>query len=270
MPPSPRTPALLLPALMEELEFHDEVIEARREASRLGNTCEALSLCYRSIGTCYLTGEGDTSTFFDYLIQSALTRRHYLSGAGQAAEPEHRRAGLIDPVFDAMAARQWRLAGEITALAAQEWTEGEEYEDDFCYAAAIRELLAGRDAAIPPLLVRWEQVLDGQADARLDIVRAMLGADAAVFANCLAAFLQARDDQARSEGDPVDGSLSAELPSFFPERWVCVEGLALLALLERRGLSATGEFLACPPMAREAEPGAFQSRGFPHVLYLNE
>jgi hypothetical protein len=244
------TPGALKEDLAAYLEFLTEVAETRVDPLKLTEEYEELSRYYRALGICQLSGEGDVDGFFHYMIQSALTRRHYLQAARAAGggEPRYRRASLLDPVLDAIAARQWRLAAELFQLVAHAWTEGEEYEDDFCYADFLRLVLTDSRAGIEALLLRWAEVLEGGVDLRIE---AELAKTAAI-------------------ADPIDGSIEAYELTFFPNRWISVEGLALLALAERCGLDVPDLFPACPPLARERTFVAFRSRGYPNVGFVNE
>jgi hypothetical protein len=51
--------------------------------------------------------------------------------------------------------------------------------------------------------------------------------------------------------------------SFFPNRWVSIEGLALLAPGERRGLTIEDEIDACPRLARSDACAPCVARGYP-------
>ncbi len=272
MPAEPVTPAALEPDLLGCVEFFTEVAETRGDPLEAPEELGELSRHYRALGICRLAADADVDGFFHYLIQSALTRRYYLEAAQAAGggEPRHRRASLLEPVFDALAARQWRLARELSDLAPAEWTEGEEYEDDFCYAAFVRRSLLDPRADLAALLARWERILEGAPDPRLEVARSFAGRAPGAVAAALRSLLAHEDAKARALADPDAGSALAEELPFFPNGWVSVEALALLALAERHQLDVQGSFRACPPLARAGAFGAFRSRGFPHVSYTNE
>ncbi|MDP1861338.1 MAG: hypothetical protein Q8K82_21870 [Gemmatimonadaceae bacterium] len=272
MPFKPVTPARIVEELSDHLEFLNDVCDERRDITRLGNVCEEMCTHYRALGICLLSESADMDGFFHYLIQSALTRRHYLQGVSSAGggDPRHSRASFIDPAFDAIAARQWRLAGDIFGSVAHEWTVGEEYEDDFCYAEFIRRLVTVRSDGADELLARWREALEGGVDLRLDVATALRAADANLFDDTLLRLLQSQEAKARAIADPVDGSLAAEDATFYPNRWVSIEGLALLAVARREGLTVTDELPACPPLARSSEFTAFRPRGYPNLPFENE
>ena len=270
MPFKPVTPADVADELTSHLEFLGEVVDARQDLLRLGIACEEFSTHYRALGICLFSEFADVDGFFHHLIQSALTRRHYLRGTRGEGEARHRRASFIDPVFDAVAARQWNLAAEILGLVSQEWLQGEEYEDDFAYADFVRRLLTESSSGVDDLLAHWMEVLEGGEDLRLDVARALHARDEDLFKGALLRLLRRNEAEAREIADPVDGSLLADEATFFPNRWVSVEGLALLTIAAQRGIIVDEDVAACPKLLRSGEFGPFKSVGFPPGTYENE
>ncbi len=273
MPYGPVTPSKAIQDVAEYLELLEDAAEARRgDLLKMGKVCEDFSAYYRALGICLLSGYADVDGFFHHVVQSALTRRHYLQGIQRlgGGEPGYRRASFIDPVLDAIAARQWHLADEIVHSVSHAWLEGEEYEDDFCYAEFLRRILTEGGAGVDELLARWEKALEGGVDLRLGVAKAIHARDQVAFSEALTRLLDAKDAEARRIADPIKGSMLASDLTFFPNRWVSVEGLALLALGERQGLGPLGEFSACPPLARGKGFAAFQPLGFPNVSFTQE
>ncbi len=270
MPEEPVTPFVLKEDLAAYVDFFTEVAEARVDPIKSGEEHEELSRYYRALGICLLSADADVEGFFHHLIQSALTRHHYLASveASRGGDLRHRRASFIDPSFDAMAARQWKLAGDLFRLVAHTWTEGEEYEDDYCYAEAIRLFVANAPDGPGALLDRWRAVLDGGNDRRLDVAKALLARDEAAFRDALRSLIA--DEDAKATALSEDGSVLTDDPPFFPNRWVSVEGLALLALAERLGMNVAGLFPRCPPPARACPSAPFESSGYPNTLHTIE
>ena len=268
MPAKPVIPAEVADELASNIEFLTEVTEARGDLTKLGRVCEELCTHYRALGICMLSEDADLDGFFHHLIQSAITRRFYLQGiAGKVdAEPQHSRASFLDPVFDAIAARQWTLTQELLELAPRAWSQGEEYEDDFCYADFLRLLLTEPTATTDAVIARWTAALEGGEDLRLELAHALRKRDPSELASALRNLLQKRNTESGEIAHPEDGSLLADEATFFPNWWISVEGLALLAIAERMGMRVEGEFPSCPALARTAEFGPFVSRGYPNVL----
>jgi hypothetical protein len=272
MPYGPVTPTSAKEELADYIGLLTDAAEARHDLAKMGKVCEDFSTHYRALGICLLSEDADVDGFFHYLVQSALTRRHYLQGIQRlgGGEPCYRRASFIDPAFDAIAAQQWRLAADIFGCVSHTWLEGEEYEDDYCYAEFIRRQVIENGAGAEQLLSHWNGVLEGGADRRLDVAKALHARDVTAFYESLTSLLNAKEAEARAIADPLSGSVRADELIFFPNRWVSVEGLALLAIANRQGLDLQEDFLACPPLARAGRFSNFLSRGYPNVVYTKE
>ena len=89
--------------------------------------------------------------------------------------------------------------------------------------------------------------------------RALAANDAVELEGSLRALLDDNERQAMELADPEAGSvLSSDYP-FFP-----VEGLALLAAAERRGMSVAFEVEGCPRLVRSPGTLAFRPLAYPN------
>lgn len=259
----PSTPTILGPAIADHLADLIPRAQAAEGKAELGAYAEEICIHYRALGICVLSDEADPTVFFQWLIHSGLTWRHYLSTVGAKGEPRFLRASFVDPVLDAMAAHQWKLAADIAKRSAQEWLEGQEYEDDFCYGDFLRRVCTGGEAGMAKLLSRWEGVLEGAIDRRLSVAQAFAAKDADAFEESLRSLLEESERQAMEMADPEGGSvLSSDYP-FFPNRWISVEGLAWLAAAERHGLTAAYDLEGCPRIARSPGKLTFRPVAYP-------
>jgi hypothetical protein len=262
---SPVTPEDLMPEIVAQLGISAEWARAAAGTPKMGECQEDLCLHYRAMAICVLVSDGDVDGFFQWLLHSPITRRFYLktTGAPSPAQLQYARASYVDPVLDAVVARQWKLAADIGAATSPDWLEGIEYEDDFCYGDFIRRAVSQDDAGIDALLARWRAALEGGGDARLEIAEALREKNVDVFARSLVAMLEAREAKAMEMTDPeMRSPLASELP-FYPNRWVSIDALALLAIGERQGLVVNEELLACPRLVRAGRYAPFRSLGYP-------
>jgi len=261
------TPDTLLSDIVTELNIHIQWVEQCPDPQRVAEFSEEVCLQYRALAICLFAGDADIDEFFHYLLHSPLTRKVHLVKARQDGQGESAtmRASFVEPVLDAMAARQWKLAADVSGLSAPAWMEGSEYEDDFCYADFLRRLLQGQeDSSIGEVLARWRRALESGVDQRLDVAESLLARDAVTFEENLRALLRRREEEDCIMANPETRSqLASELP-FFPNRWISIEGLALLALGERRGLVVEEDIEACPRIARDGRYAAFVMRGYPN------
>jgi hypothetical protein len=266
MPSRPITPESLGPEIIISIE--GSIAQAKRAegSARLGPIAERLSQLYRALAICLLADETDPDGFFHWLVHSPLVWRHYLITVGTKGLGDLKAMGAsnVDPVLDAMAARQWKLAAHIAGLLSPNWLEGQEYEDDYCYGDFLRRLVTGTETGMADLLSRWRDALEGGDDPRLAIAQAIHARSSDDFEPALRSLLEATDKRTMAMSDPITGSPLASDCAFFPNRWVSIEGLALLAAAERAGIRVDFEADHCPRIVRTGIYAAFSKLGYPY------
>jgi len=152
-----------------------------------------------------------------------------------------------------VAAGDFEGAGEVARHARRTWAQGEEYEEDFLFVELLMQhfFLGADRARCEAMLVRYERALQGATqDLRLDICKALLEPDAQSFGEALGRFLSERHD--RLARQVKEESLAPELAA--TEALLCVEGLALVGLAERKGLETDEDYLQVPSIARGPFP----------------
>jgi hypothetical protein len=254
-----------MPEIVAQLGISAEWARAAVGTPKMGEWQEDLCLHYRAMAICVLVSDGDVDGFFHWLLHSPITRKFYLRATGARSPDQLRyaRASFVDPVLDAVVARQWKLAVDIGAATCPDWLDGIEYEDDFCYGDFIRRAVSQDDAGIDAVLARWRAALEGGDDVRLEIAEALHQKKVDAFERSLVAMLEAREAMAMKMTDPeMRSPLASELP-FYPNRWVSIDALAFLAIAERQGLVVDGELLACPRLVRAGQYAPFRSLGYP-------
>ncbi|WP_437739442.1 Imm49 family immunity protein [Sorangium sp. So ce302] len=213
---------------------------------------------YRVIAIGALFLYMDAPAFQIYMYKSGRSFAHYLQRAGEAEQVLSR----CKPLFDAIAALDLDGAREI-ALRLRTSRSDVEYEEDFLYFAFLRLWLLRRaHEEGTGLLERYESVLEGADDPRLDLCRALLRRDDALFDEALRRFLEqvearylrlAQTESIADEELATEGRLS-------------VEGLALVTLAESAGMKTSSDYLLVPSAARArsapaAPPDAWQVVG---------
>lgn len=205
-----------------------------------------LSFCanWRRRGISALFMNGHPQPLLDDLQRSGAAFRHWLATAPDTVQA----TGKATPWFDAVAAGDDEAARGIARAARANWNADVEYEDDFLYARWLMQRFATDAApgAGDALLARWEAVLDGAVDPRLAICRALAAGDAEAFEAALAALLAAFGD-AYAQAEEADRLTDDEAAT---ERNFCVEGLALVRLAERVGITPAGNHPFVPSLAR--------------------
>lgn len=267
MSSEPITPDTLLPEIVAQLNIVIDWARQTKDVERLGEQAEDLCVHYRAYAICLFAAQANVDLFFHWLLHSPILRRHFLrmARAQGVTASDHLRATFLDPVLDAIAARQWKLAADIGAGTSPEWMRDAEYEDDYCYADLIRRLVEPRTDGVEQLMARWRASLEGGNDLRLDVAEALLAGDGEVFLARLRALLKHVDAKAQQMVNPGTLSpLADELP-FFPNRWISVEGLALLALAERRGIAIDEDIEGCPRLLRPGRYAPFRPLAYPDL-----
>ncbi len=218
--------------------------------TQLGEVSIGASDKLRTLAIIALVSKGDHRAFTHNLVRSGRCRLSYLQRVQASGQADHHDASArIAPFFDAVAAADFALARQIAALSPREWRQGHEYEDDFCHAQIAHAVLApvADLARTEALFARWEQVLDGQPDARLPVLRSLAGRDKDGFDPAFEALVQQRDDALAAE------RARARIEEFdvIAARQLFVDGLALLRMATQLGLKTQAEYRGCPSLARQ-------------------
>jgi hypothetical protein len=214
---------------------------------------DALSFCRncRVRGIAGLFLDGVPADLHRELCRSG---RAMLSALGRMDEAEKATSRLF-PFFDAVAACDFDCARGIASLARASWNPEGEYEDDFLYVRVLmKQFFLGADPGEHDALVsRWEAVLDGASDVRLDISRALWERAASDFENALVRLLAG--EKARNGHLRRGGVLAPDIDA--TEGYLSVEGIALVRLARRIGLTTGSNYWGVPSIALKELPPAF-------------
>jgi hypothetical protein len=217
---------------------------------QLGRVCIDVCAKLRALAIIALTSKADHETFTHNLVRSGRARLAYLQRVRAGGGTDHHDASArIAPFFDAVAAADFSLARQIAAQSPRDWRQGHEYEDDWCHAQlahAVLEPVADVSRS-QQLLARWEQLLEGQPDARLPVLRALVLRDVDGFDAAFEALVAER--AARLERERRRPRI--EEPVMLAARALDVDGLALLRMATQLGLKTQTEYRGCPSLARQ-------------------
>lgn len=205
-----------------------------------------IALQLRWMGIARLLATGTPEELFAELSRGARAFLFFLERAGELDKVTSR----ADPFFDAIACGDDDAAARIVRASRATWHEGKEYEDDFLHAwYLMRRFAAAPDPELGALLDRWDAVLEGNDDPRLDLCRALQARDQDAFDDALEAVVEEKQlATARlAEADrlpPEDAATTAHLS---------VELLAVLRLAEAAGLRVPEEVPLAPSVARRLD-----------------
>jgi len=211
-----------------------------------------MSRVHRMIAISYLLTQVDMRAFQQHLRQSAETRQRLLLLPGRHQTPPGRfqSTGNVDPLFDAIVAGEEELALEMAHQSPETWQEGYEFEDDFYYGRFLHLLLQGGVDSIPAraVLAQWRNAFGQDDPPRLQICEALVSLDDARFEGGFQALLQLREAQFRAK--EKESVFLRDPDRYWTERVICIEGLALIRLATRFGISPPPEYPCVPAIVR--------------------
>jgi len=189
--------------------------------------------------------DADGDGFGSDLVMSGHARRGWLRRCARHQHADYflalSRSGSL---LDALAGDDPVLAAEVFSLSPAEYRKGDEYEEDFCWQRFVGLHLTGAPAAeVEALLARFDRVAEG-AGARLALARAIHARDGAAFEECFQALLSERHEENENDAARADEEIAVAAGIK-----VFVEGLAVLKLARRDGLSVAAEYPMCPALA---------------------
>ena len=247
-----------------------EVVEKQPSAKAMGKICNEIASHFRALGISWILLYSDINAFGQGLTQSALTRKYFLK---RCFDEEHldlpaRKSSFIDPFLDAIAVNQRPLAKEIADLSPEEWWVDYEYEDDYAYAKFLYKIIdvEGADIAVLERIIeQFERAVEGNPSVRLSLCKALFFKDQDGFENAFHDLVSEFEDRNNEIGHPDSDSTLAQNYTFEPNRWIFVEGLALLRIAAWLGLPTLEEFKFCPNILRIDNFGPFDSGSFPYI-----
>jgi hypothetical protein len=216
-----------------------------------------IGLQFRQLGTCRTLHQGVPEPLFAAQMQSASS---YIFGL--RLQPQSQQVTSFAGCFwDAVAGGYW-IAAEVIARETRKTVNPDrEHEDDFLYVWFLMECyFLQPDQGHEHLLARWEEVLDGGTDPKLDLCRALVSQDAEAFQDALLTMAEQRvwTLKEKLSGGKIDAEQALWVVPVWPE------GLALLRLAERKGIPTEFDCPMAPALLRVPQiycynPDAFRT-----------
>jgi hypothetical protein len=244
--------------------FPDETDD--EEFDEVGLIALSLSDKLRELAVRNLLVFDASDAFCHDLLRSGLAREAYLIRCRDEdrLDDYYRCSGRYGPILDVVAASDFAIARRITALSPKVWREGSEPLGDFWYAQVIhclvQESIDPQDMAT--LLEMAGDWSEPQLVRRRALFESLASPDQERFEK---AFEQLIEELCKDVGEyePWDQAAFAALhEEKEADEWelesmlaravtqVSIEGLALLRLAERRGLTTQVAYPYCPESAR--------------------
>lgn len=226
----------------------------------LGDIALEVGRKFRALGIMGLLATGDDSHLHDNLRLSGEYRVDYLQRvvAAQRYDLHHHVRGRVNPVVDLIAAGENSLLASLMALSPSEHHPQREYLPDHCYVnllAAFSLSMADADsfdrASATTSLEQYEQWLDGETDPRFEICSAFANNDETAFLDAFHMLLAQRLEHIEEHrATDLDDAIIAA------ERFIFVEGLALLRIARLRSFTVDQDFALCPRSALTSRRGS--------------
>lgn len=227
-----------------------------------------IGILFRQIGVCRLLTDGIAEPLFVSQMQAASCYEYGLSRMPE----EDKVTSLAACLWDALAGLYWQAAYAIAQNSRRVHNVGREHEDDFLRVAFLcRRYLLDRDSrdesehreSQAKLLDRWEQVLDGADDPRLDICRALFDSSAEQFNDGFERAAEQRREKLSAK--QKDGSIRDEQAAWLVPFWP--EGLAFLRLAGSEGMALYEDYPMVPMVTRIANPLVYDANSWRTVDY---
>ncbi len=216
---------------------------------QLGSLSLEVSDKLRVLAIIGLLTKGDNDLMCHNLIRSGNARVVFLKRLKLAkVEIDHHMcSGRYEPLLDSIAAGNFELAQQISAMSPSEWLKDHEYEDDYCYAQIIQRLIQAEISQndIFPFLIQFKDYLNDEENARFDICKALINYDQVAFEEAFENLLDERELLIMK--DKEEGQM--EDPLIIAKRHIFIEGLALLRVAKKHGLLIQSEYRYCPSIA---------------------
>lgn len=248
--------AIAADAIFWSMAFDD----ADYPVDQLGRLALETGNKFRALGIFGLLATADKSHLFDNLRQSASLRIRYLEKvcAENKQDDHHYVLGRLEPIFDLLASKDFSSLAKLQQLSPADFSHKREYLDDYCYGKILMTLGLNKemnlginnesDAISDDLFNTLDDLEDSLTEdlfSRAAMCRALLENNAIDFNE---AFHQFIDQRAFAIDEAKDTDF--ETPTLIAERFISVEGLALLAVAQQQGFNVRQNFQLCPLIAQ--------------------
>jgi hypothetical protein len=239
-----------------------ELATGRRPLAQLERILFFASRWHRVGAISAFLASGDPRKLHAGLARSADARVQLLTLRQQHALPYDRFTGTaeLDPLSDAIAACADAAAAEIARLSSPRIVEDEELEEEFWFGRFLIWAVSGSSADEGARIVQeLERTAEPDGCLRLDVCRALLERSQDAFDASLRCLMSDRELRYRDLA-----SIGGSDPRTMTERFVSVEGIALVRLAERAGLRPEEEYRLVPGISRWRAPSTREVRPGPH------
>jgi hypothetical protein len=234
-----------LPVFRKNALYENEQRIPKLRAGEVSAT-DVLQVCrnYRVAGICSLLLSASTDDFHRFLSKSSAA----FAWCTARRVPSFTLVRALPPLLDALCRGESSTAATIANHVGASWDSSSEYEEDFLYARFLcSHFLEPSDSKRDEYIVsRYSLIVGDSEDPRLAVMNSFVQQDEVLFEQGLETLLAKR--AARYQRLAAKESLP--LWEVATEGCVSIEGLALVALAERKGFRTRADYLHVPAIAR--------------------
>jgi hypothetical protein len=210
-----------------------------------GRFYELAAECLRAHAILRILIDANPDKFSSDLVLSGYARRAFLRRCQKTGFWNYYGAlSRTGSLFDAIAGDDLDLAAEIARLSPAAFRQGDEYEDDFWYQRYVGLLVSGAPEAERLAALGRFEVAEANS-IRLQLCQALERRDGRAFEEAFEELLRQRTADIETDSAAKEDLATAIGTKIF------IEGVALLKLASRAGLTLAGEYSMCPTMAVE-------------------
>ncbi len=235
--------------LIFKVEQAEPILSGDYSGDDLIRVMYELSNYCRMLGIAYLLGDADRDNYFKYLMLSAQNRKKMLTLQSEKKMKPNRFtcSSVIMPLFDSLVGcEDLSLPKEIIDLSLNSWIEDEEYEEDYCYSMLIHSLVLNENETIQiELLNKYLTSLKNKESIRYSLCKAIIETESTCFYEHFLELIEEHENKYAEESK----YLIVQPEKFDTERYIFIEGLAILRIAQCSGISTENEFKYCPSIA---------------------
>ena len=146
-----------------------------------------------------------------------------------------------------LAVGHFELAKSIGEYSAESHNPLIEYEEDYLFPRFMQLIIHPDSNAseLDSLLIRWEEILQGDRSEELAVCKALLDKDAGEFTDCFNSLIIARQQRM----DAWKRKASFDEAIYAAEGNVYIDGICMLRVAEMRGIPVNDEYPLIPRLA---------------------
>ncbi len=216
-----------------------------------------ITVYHRLLAILSLLMDADQDSYIEKMCKSGYSRLYFLRDFApiNSVDPSYLCVSKDIGFTASLAVGHFQLAKSIGEFSSKGHNPLIEYEEDFLFPRFM-QLIINPDSSVSELkslLLRWEEILQGDKSEELAVCKALLDKDAGEFADCFDSLIIAR--QLRMDAWKRKASFDEAM--YAAEGNVYIDGICVLRIAEMRGIRVNDEYPLIPRLALRLNNSAF-------------